>query len=241
MESFFAKIYLLLSLILSSISGTSYIQLGATSLNFDYRTGDSEPVYFLSVTNSGPQKARFDLSGDVAWITVYREGQPGVTSLEILQAGTVNLVIEIHPVQLADGSHQGRVLVKAFNPLGYEEQLDSKEVAITLNKNVVVASLTPPPSSAPSPSPSAEITPQVLVTPAKGTPQPAPIGPTSAVPTATRATGTTSPKATPGKIKEPPLRFRTPGPTPPSGKTPPLETTRPIFRSIWQFLRNLFF
>jgi len=224
METLLAKISLFFSLILGSL-GSAYIGLDTTSLNFDFRTGDSEPVYWLAVTNRGPQKARFSLTDDADWITVYRETQPGVTAAEINQTGTIAFVVEIHPRQLADGSHRGRVTIKAFNPLGYEEELDSREVSVTLNKNLPIPALTTLPAATlalpPTPSlllPEISLTPKILAPPK-----------VKSVPSATPT------------VRESPVPFKAISTKTPASKTSPILQREAIFQTIIHFFRNLFF
>lgn len=239
MDLLLAKISLLFSLVLSPFLGPSYIGLGTANLSFDFKTGDSAPVYFLAVTNIGPQKARFDLTSDNDWVSIYREGLQGVTSIEISQVGAVNFILTLHPQGLADGSHQTKIRVKAVNPLGLEE-LDAKEVVITLNKNFIVvnqiSSPTPLPTFSSSSTPAVSaVTPTWVLSPtatAKISPKQTAIPPTKTqVPTSIKVFLT--------QTKEPVVTLTT-QPSPPSSIPNASIEIMPQRKTILQLIRRFF-
>ncbi|MEK7154177.1 MAG: hypothetical protein AAB792_01330 [Patescibacteria group bacterium] len=224
--------YLLLGLISSSIY-PSYIQLGAESLTFNYKTGDSRPTYFLSVKNIGPQKVRFDISSDVNWIFITQEGLDNVRTLELDVQNSVNFVLDIRTDLVGDGQHTGKITVDAVY-LQDKSILETKEVAATLNKNFV-----PIPSASPAPS-------------ATGTPAETPAATATAIPSAVTQT---SPTVSVLKTKTPLPSARV-SPSP-SGKTEPVKLTSPSIspspeisrqadfpagktKSIWQKIADWF-
>lgn len=165
MDSIFAKFILLIASLFNVLGGISYIQTSQDSLTFDFKTGDSYPIYhYLQTQNIGPYKVRFDISSDVSWIYVYREGQSQVTSLELPNQAVINFILEVHPENLSDGQHLAKVTVKAVNLSDYTV-MDSEEIEVILNKNVVEETplATPEPEASvspittPSPIPSAEL------------------------------------------------------------------------------------
>lgn len=228
MDLFLAKISLFFSLVLSAFLVPGYIGLSVAELSFDFKTGDTAPVYFLAVANIGPQKARFDVTSDDNWVSAYREGQLGATSVEISQTGAVNFIVTLHPQGLTDGSHQTKIRVKAVNPLGFGE-LESKEIVVTLNKNLTVL---------PTISPTATVTPSVEQSPLIS------ITVVTPEPTGAELTTRPSPSLTPRRIPVTTLPIFKPNQIFPSTPQPELSLPAPtkgIPRSFWLFLKNLFF
>src|SRR3989344_947217 len=112
MDSIFAKLVLSFASILGMVSAPAYIQLNTASIVFDYKTGDSRPLYYLSVKNIGSQRESFDVSANVPWIFISREGSDNVTSIHLEKEGAVNFVLDIRPEMVADGSHSGQITVQ---------------------------------------------------------------------------------------------------------------------------------
>lgn len=239
MNSFFAKIIFSLASILGLIGSPSYVQLGADSLIYNFKTGDNSPiVYYLTVKNIGPQKARFDVSSNKPWLFVYREGQPGAISVEIFQNAAVNFVLEIHAEQPGDGSNTAEISVNAVDHSSYAV-IDSKKVAVTLNKNIKIETVT----AAPSVLPSVTLTAGSPVATLTVTPTAIPI-------ITTRSTPTSSARQTPARTIRPSpsldsskleLGKPMPIPTPSVSARPQSQTRTTPLKSFWQFFRDLLF
>lgn len=140
MDSIFAKTILFFASILSIVSGSNYIQLGADNLTFDFKTGENFPIYyFLNVQNAGPEKERFEISSNQSWVSVYREGT-NFTFVELPPQAYINFVLEIRPERLADGVNEVKINLRVLDIESLASQelvLDKAEVLITLNKNIV--------------------------------------------------------------------------------------------------------
>lgn len=207
----------------------SFIKISESELNFDFKTGNNFPIYyFLNFENVGNQKARFDISTNVDWLFVYREGlaqQTNFVSVELPQYSPINIILEIHPQRLKDGKHQAEIEVKAIQLQDYST-LDSKKILVFLNKNIEI---TPTPLI--SKSPEVTKTSPPIITP---TPQPLLITPTppSKIPTPLEKTPSF---ITPSPEISPPLKTPSPEITPLPKKIKP---TSP-FKSLINSLRNL--
>lgn len=164
MDSLFAKVIFLFSFLLASITGPSYIKIAQDSLIFNFKTGEVFPIYYyLNIQNIGPQKARFEVSSDVQWISVYREGSD-FAFVELPPQLAINFILEIRPERLPDGVNKAKVFIKVLDinlSVSQELVLDQVEVSITLNRNLVLAT----PGLNPTPSPSLSLTPVVSPTP----------------------------------------------------------------------------
>lgn len=243
MDSIFAKLTLFFASILGLVSTPAYIQLNTASIVFTYKTGESRPLYYLNVKNIGPQKERFDVSANVPWVFISREGYDSATSLNLEREGAVNFALDIRPEMVVDGSHSGEIIVKAVDVYDYSV-LETKTVEVTLNKNFIptplatptlsvssIVLLTPTPTSTPTQLQSPIVTEQAPKITPKTTPKvtifPTPIiritvSPTASPPTRLRSVVTpmssisASPQAKAGRVVSP-------------------------FRSFWQFLRNFIF
>lgn len=183
---FFKKIILFGS-ILNVLSGPNFIQIGVESLSYDFKTGDIAPIYYnLNTENIGPKKVRFDFISNAGWIFVYPEGKQELTSKAIIQLSSFSgatIVLEIHPENLQDGQHSAAVTVNAVD-INDLTILDTKEVKVAVNKNVIVSpktpsatqtpaiTLTPEPVSSPQPISSPTASP--FESPSEKTPLPSP-------------------------------------------------------------------
>ena len=161
-DSIFAKAILSLASILSIVAGPNYIKIGPNNLTFDFKTGENYPIYyFLNVQNVGPEKERFEISSDVAWVSVYREGT-GFIFVELSPQAYINFVVEIHPERLPDGINKAEINLRVLDIdslVSQEVVLDQAEVFVIVNKNFVptpsptiVISSIPSPTSTQSPS-----------------------------------------------------------------------------------------
>jgi hypothetical protein len=138
MDSIFAKTLLFIGSIFTVLTGAGYVKINADNLIYDFKTGDHAPIYyFLNTENVGIKKVRFDVTSLSDWVFVYKEGDQATakTSLELAQYTPLNFVLEIHPERLPDGVNIAKVLVEAVDLQDFSV-LDSKEVVITVNKNL---------------------------------------------------------------------------------------------------------
>lgn len=257
MDSIFTKLILSVASILGLVSAPAYIQLSATSIVFDYKTGESMPLYYLNVKNIGPQRERFDVSVNVPWIFFSREGFDSVTSLYLERESAVNFVLDIRPEMVADGSHSGEITVQAADVYDYSV-IDTKTVKVTLNKNFVptpipseTATPTPSPSiiasSTPSLTPTLTAFPVVSPTP---TPTPTPTRTPSRLPLFSPTPKKTLPSVATPIISPTIPTIPAVSPTPsisatllplpkPTVGTYPLRT-KTLFEDLWQFLKDTF-
>lgn len=156
MDSIFAKTILLLASLLTVLTGADYVKISSDSLTYDFKTGDQTPIYYyLNAENTGIKKVRFDVTSLSNWVSVYKEGdQPSAKiSLELAQYTPLNFVLEIHPERLPDGVNNAKVTIEAVDLQDFSI-LESKEVSIALNKNIVGI-----PAISPLVEPSPETTP----------------------------------------------------------------------------------
>lgn len=232
-----AKISLLFAFVfgLLGIAG-DYVLVETNNPTFNFRTGDNEPiVYYLNVKNIGSLKARFDVTSNASWISIFREGQRGVNSLEIPPEYAVNFVLEINANQVTDGVHAAEVLVNAINLDDYSV-LDFEKVNIILNKNLAPTSVPSSPSSSPT---------LLTLTPIPVTIQIK----SSASPVVTIKPGTTlkSTKAPLISVSQRPLPSKPILKSTPS-KAPikfiklnsiPTEQKESVIKNIWQFFRGV--
>lgn len=241
MSPIFAKLTLFFASILGLVSVPAYIQLSATNIVFNYKTGENRPLYYLNVKNIGPQKERFDVSSTVPWIFFSREGYDSVTSLNLEMESAVNFVLDIRPEMVTDGSHSGEIIVKAADIYDYSV-IETKTVEITLNKNFVpttVPSETIVPTLSIIPSPPPSLVPTLSVSPI--------VSPTL-TPTSSRLPLFSPKKPSPSVIS--PTIFPTPKvPLTPSISAIPLLSpkpttevyplrTRTLIKGLWQFLKD---
>ncbi|MBI2062804.1 MAG: hypothetical protein HYT61_01020 [Candidatus Yanofskybacteria bacterium] len=241
MDSIFAKLFLSFASILGVISAPSYIQLSTASVVFDYQTGDGRPLYYFNLKNIGSQKERFDVSVNVPWIFISREGYDNVTSLYLESEGAVNFTLDVRPEMVSDGSYIAEISIKAVDVYDYSV-IETKTINVTFNKNFVA---TPVPSE--TVTPALSVTPALLVSPVVSlTPTTVPALSSSPLfsPTPKLSPSETSPKISPISTTSPPIQLRsavTPVPSPSASLQP--KTSRAIlpFISFWQFLRNLIF
>lgn len=247
MDSLFAKLIFFFASILGLVTNPAYIELGAASLNFDYKTGqDPQIIHYLSVKNIGSQKARFVISSSVPWIQLAKEGTGFEKSADLETQTAVNFVLTIQTRDIADGSHNAEIAVDAQSADIFSNPYDSKKITVTVNKNVVPApeTATTTPSIAVSPSPSAAavtptVSPAVPVTPApksKITPPPA----KPAVSVTLTPVPVVSPTGTPAAT----LRVPSPFPTLkslPDQAAPQAQVRHSVLNSIWSFFRGLFY
>lgn len=236
MSAILAKISLFFAAILGLIN-PAYIQLGATNLTFDFKTGDNHPIYYyLNVKNIGPQKERFDISSITPWIFVYREGLTTTTSVYLEREGAVNFVLEIHPEAVGDGVHSGEIIVNAVDVYDYSV-IGTKKVQVTLAKNAVIPTPTEMLMETPAIFPT--LTPQVYptVTPPAATPTPSAILP--------KTIKTPKPllEATPSPTKEPATTLKPTLPKKidyPESLSLPYEKSKSFLKSLWSFIKNIF-
>ena len=210
MSNFISQLLFPFSMILGLISGIvypPYIQLGAESLTFDYKTGDFRPAYLLSVKNMGSQKARFDISSNVDWIFITQEGQDNVRSIQLDVQNTVNFVLDIRTDLVYDGQYSGELTVNAVENRD-QSIIDTKKVSVTLNRNFVPAPTVTPALSAgemPAETPvmTTTTTPSVsTVISSTASVSPAPIPPKTPAPSI-RVSPSASVKAEPTKLVSP--------------------------------------
>ena len=240
--SFFAKLTLSFASILGLVSAPAYIQLNTASIVFDYKTGENRPLYYLNVKNIGPQKERFDVSANVPWIFISREGYDSVASLYLEKESAVNFTLDVRPEMVTDGSHSGQVTVQAVDVYDYSV-IETKTVEVTFNKNFVPT---------PSATPTLSVSPVVLPTPAETTPEVEPLVEVKpqqpqATPTPSRLPLFSSIPKKPSPLVIFPTIFPTPTGTPeveppvevqPPEKLPSRTTT--ILVDLWQFLKDTF-
>lgn len=263
MSSIFAKLSLFFASILGLVSAPAYIQLNTDKIVFNYKTGESRPLYYLNVKNIGPQKERFDVSVNVPWIFFSREGYDSVTSLNLEKESAVNFVLDIRPEMVVDGSHSSQITVQAADVYDYSV-IETKTVKVTLNKNFVPI---PTPSETAVPTLTVFPTVSLVVSPTQTvTPTPTPIPTVTLTPTriplepaATKGggmplTGQASPKPSPSAVS--PIILPTISPTATVSPTPfvsattlllPKSTveakplrTKTLFLDLWQLIRNAF-
>lgn len=159
-DSLFAKTILFLASLLTVLTGVDYIKISSDSLTYDFKTGGHTPIYYyLNTENTGIKKVRFDVTSLSNWVSIYKEGDQASakTSLELAQYTPLNFVLEIHPERLEDGINKARVTVEAVDLQDYSI-LESKEVIITVNKNLMPATPAPEASLEPTPEVSSLIT-----------------------------------------------------------------------------------
>ncbi|MBI2670146.1 MAG: hypothetical protein HYX20_03310 [Candidatus Yanofskybacteria bacterium] len=249
MSSIFAKLVLSFASILGLVSAPTYIQLNTASIVFDYKTGESRPLYYLNVKNVGPQRERFDVSANVPWIFISREGYDNVASLHLESESAVNFTLDIRPEMVADGSHSGRISVKVADVYTYSV-IETKTVEVTFNKNFVIT-ISPSPfvsptsvGTTPEVEPSVEVQPQATLTPSSlplfsSIPKkPSPFVISSATPPTPTARITASPATSlPTQLRS----VITPTPSISISLKPKASRAIFPFRSFWQFLRNFLF
>lgn len=155
MDSLFAKIIFLSSLLLASITSPGYIKVAQDNLIFNFKTGEIFPIYYyLNTQNIGSKKARFEISSDQSWVSGYREGTDFVF-VELSPQAYINFVLEIHPERLPDGVNKAGVFIKVLDidlMVSQELVLDKTEVSVTLNKNIIPTK-TPQPILSPAMTP----------------------------------------------------------------------------------------
>lgn len=238
MSSIFAKLVLSFASILGLVSAPAYIQLNTASIVFDYKTGDSRPLYYLNVKNIGSQRERFDVSADVPWIFISHEGYDNVTSIHLESEGAVNFTLDVRPEMVIDGSHSGEISVKAVDVYDYSV-IETKTVEITFNKNFV-----PIPSVTPTLSASTVVS----TTPTVTTPL-EPTATVSSLPLTGQAPATPTPSRLPLFSPTPKKPSKTSEVEPPKEVQPPKKPTvevfpsrtRTFFVNWWQFLINFLF
>lgn len=246
MEIFFSKSYLLFSLILSFIGGSSYIKLSDSYLNYNYQTGETAPIYhYLNVQNIGIQRARFDITSKSSWIFASREGQAIASTVELTPTSAVNFLLEIHPERLGDGLYRGYVSIEAVS-LVDNLVLEKKEVEITLNKNLkLVVTPVPAVTGVITPSPVTP-TPAVTIPPVKVilTPTPIPINiPKSQAEPTKFGVPTESSKTTPRPVEQK-LPDTTLKPMVTDLTLPVMardKDSKNIFKKAWHFFRSWLF
>lgn len=255
MNLLLAKIYLLFSLMLGVIVGPSYIQVEAENLSFNFNTGGSYPIIkYLNVKNVGLQKARFDISSNVFWADVFKEGDTGATSVELSEQVAVNFVLQINAQYVKDGINNAEITLNAVDLTSQAQTvLDTKKINVVLNKNVVSPSPSPSPSSSvvtateppvatsiitttPIPQPSPEATAGEAVSTAKTAPTPSPRQiPARAI--KPMPTSAPSVNGTPAQLRT----VVTPQPTTSISVKPQSPKKATLLKSFWNFFRNLFF
>lgn len=231
-----AKLFYPFSLIVGVISGANYptyLQLGAENMTFNYQGSSlNRPYDLLSVKNIGSQKVRIDVSSDVGWIFITREGYDNVHNIELDIQNTVSFALDIRTDLVNDGQHTGKIKVDAVY-LQDKSILETKNVDIILNKNFI-PTLTPGSTVELSPS----------VPPLTTAPLPSELSVPALTPTPLNTRIITSPitktpSLTPAiSVKATPLKLSTPKPeiTP---KPTALPSERGKGRSIWNFFRSL--
>ena len=175
MDSILSKVILFLASILSIGLGASYIKIGVDNLTFDFKTGEIYPIYyFLNIQNIGPEKERFEISSDSAWVSGSREGTD-YTFVELPSQAYVNFVLTIRPERLPDGVNEAKINLRVLDIdslVSQEVILDETEVSIVLNKNIIpIESSQPVLSPAMTPAPTSIQTVSPTQTPVL-TPQP---------------------------------------------------------------------
>lgn len=243
MNLFLTKVYLLFSFMLGVVIGPSYIQIEAENLSFNFKSGGNYPIIkYLNVKNVGPQKARFDISSNVSWIDVFKEGDTGAVSVELAEQVAVNFVLQINAQQAKDGVNNAEITLNAVDLTSQAQTVfDTKKINVVLNKNVA--------SPSPSPSTSAVPSTTVLLTNAPvatltltPTPMaiPAPAPSTRYIPIRTvkpSATFVPSVSATPARLRS----VATPRSVPSVTIEPQSPKKATPLKSFWNFFKNLFF
>jgi len=240
MGSLLAKFIVFISLLLSSIIGPSYIQTNFTDPILDFKTGDSFPVtYILNVGSVGPERAIFKISSDTSWVFVYRESQPNAITVEMGPGDFVNFIIEAYPNQAADGTHEVTVKLEAIH-LTEGTIYDTKDINITVNKNVVAEETQVPEESTPTPEavlPTPTKEPELIVT-VKPTPAMTPVSsPTKLIPTSVPTIAPTPAVLEEGIV---PKRVSS-SPTPIPVSEPVTKSERSVIRVLFDFIKRLFF
>ena len=241
-----AKISILFSLMLGVVIGPSYIQVETENLSFNFNTGENYPIIrYLNVKNIGTQKARFDISSNVSWADVFKEGDTGALSVELSEQAAVNFVLQINAQYAKDGVNNAEITLSAVSLTSQAQTvLDTKKIKVVLNKNVtstILPTNTPVPALTPVSTPSSD-------SGQASSPQATPASTTRPVPTpSARYTPIRTAKPTPAvptSISAPPAQLRsiaTPRPTPSVSAQPQSQKRTTLPRSFWHFFRNLFF
>ena len=171
---------------------------------------------------------------------VFRESQPNAISVEMGSGNFVNFIIEVHPNQAAeDGKHEVMVKLEAIHPTD-GTIYDTKDINITVNKNVVVEETQIPEEPTPTsgealPTPTEE--PELIAT-VKPTHVPTPV----LTPTELISTSAPTAEPTPAVLEEgivPKRVSSSPTPTPVSESM--TEPRKSIVRSLFDFIKKLFF
>lgn len=223
MDSIFAKTILLLASLFTVLTGADYVKISADTLTYDFKTGDQTPIYyFLNTENVGVKKVRFDVTSLSDWVSVSREGaQPSAkTTIELAQYSPLNFVLEIHPERLPDGVNTAVVTVEAID-LQTFSAVESKEVSIKVNKNVLKEA--PSPAEVPAKTLSPDIEP--ILAPVRSPSQ----------------TLLPSPRPAPAKTKAV-TPFLSPSPvlSEPASPAPILRQLQSLLESLRLFLKRLF-
>lgn len=243
MDLLLTKIYLLFSLMLGVVISPSYIQVEAENLSFNFNTGGNYPIIkYLNVKNTGPQKARFDISSNVSWVDVFKEGDTGALSVELAEQVAVNFVLQINTQYVKDGVNNAEITLNAVDLTSQAQTiLDTKKINVVLNKNVASPSPSPSTSAVPSTTVLLTNTP-VATSTLTPTPTaiPAPVSSTRYIPIRTvkpPATFVPSVSAAPARLRS----VATPRSVP--SVTAELQSPKKAIplKSFWNFLRNLFF
>jgi hypothetical protein len=216
MDAILSKVGLFFATILAIVSSSSYIYLEKTTVDLNWKTGDSLTVITkVALKNVGSQQARFEVSSSQTWASVYREDQYNDRSFDIFAGGALNLAIEVKPEELANGPHQAAITVKAVNDADGTVH-ETQTLFVNVNKNYTPSSTAPTSTATVSTTPASSNTatpttsPATTVTPGQTvvkTPTPSPRVTGSATPK-------TSPQVSPGASKSPAVTLIQGSPTP---------------------------
>lgn len=143
MEWIAGPVKALVALVIAALASASYVGISATAIDIDGE-GITYSLYrTLTVTNRGPERARFTVAGNTPWMSVGREYQPVATSIQIAPGESVNFIIEVHPRLVPDQGASNVITVTAADPRD-GTALDASTVGVrVIKKRQPVASVTP--------------------------------------------------------------------------------------------------
>lgn len=164
MTTLWVPLKALLAVVVTALASASYVGVSSTLFEID-GAGIISPVYrTVTVRNTGPERARFHVSGNLHWMSVGREDLPVATTVQIAPGEAVNFVIEVHPRLVPEEGANNVITVTVADPRD-GTTLDAATVGIRVIKrrqptpSVIV--ITP----SPTPNPSARV---------RSTPRPVP-------------------------------------------------------------------